>query len=279
MKPCALRCGVRAGALWVVLVGLAASIAPAPARAEITVNLESDAATDACIYDRACLKEAFLRAAFGGDPTQGASGRIVKWSGTIRAAVLGAEGLPEDRHQLSERAFNLAAAISRQAGINLRAARGDPSSPINLIMFVSDDFVRDRDGRFKPVIEQVFRGREEVYDAILNAEAGPVCRGQWYVNEHNAAAGAIAMIESDLPGDVFERCIYSNMLNVLGMPGPLPGELDSILNAAARRSSWTALDFVLLEILYHPLIEPGMTAREVGAVFPRVHADVIRGLG
>ncbi len=246
---------------------------PAP---ELKITLKSDEATEACLARRSCVQRAFLQATIG--DAKDRTGQLVKWGGPVRVGVLSSARLAKDGQVVTERALNLIGILSRQAGADLRSARGDTGAAINLILFISDDFKRDRDGRFAPIIAQVFKGNREVYDSILAADSGPVCRGQWFVDQKLSANGAIAMIESDLPLPEFERCIYSNMLKVLGLANDLDGDLDSVMNDAANRTSWTALDFVLLQILYHPRIKAGMTQQQILAVFPEVYADVMKAL-
>ena len=94
-----------------------------------------------------------------------------------------------------------------------------------------------------------------------------------------AVSVAVAMVQTDLPPDGFEQCLYSTMMKMLGLTGAVPDHLDSILNPTARQSTWTALDFILLGLLYHPLIEPGMTPRQIAEVFPWAYAEVIQKAG
>ena len=47
-----------------------------------------------------------------------------------------------------------------------------------------------------------------------------------------------------------------------------------MFNDTSRHSTFTSFDRHILNMLYHPLIEPGMTRREAARVLPEVAADV-----
>lgn len=260
--------GATAVALWVCL----AQLAPALAQ-DSTVTLSSNPATDACMQDQACLQQVFLSAALGGGQE-----RLSKWTIPVRAGVYAAKNMPQDRQVIGARALQIMSSIGRSAGANLYAANIDPSNPVNLILFVSDDFERDRDGRFAAVIDRVFSGRPQVYDSLLAGE-GPICVSRWSLDQLLAVTSAVAMVQTDLPPDGFEQCLYSTMIKMLGLTGGVPNHLESILNPAAGKTTWTALDFVLLGLMYHPLIEPGMTPRQIAEVFPWAYAEVMQKAG
>lgn len=260
------------GATFVALWACVTLLAPAAAQ-DSTVTLSSNPATDACMQDQACLQQVFLGAVLGGGQE-----RLSKWTVPVRAGVYAASNPPQDRLEIGARALEIMGSVGRSAGANLHAANNDPDNPINLILFVSDDFKRDRDDRFAPVIDQLFGGRREIYDALLTGEA-PICASRWSLDQAQAVSVAVAMAQTDLPPDGFERCLYSTMMKMLGLTGGVPDHLDSILNPAARKSTWSALDFILLGLLYHPLIEPGMTPRQIAEVFSWVYAEVIQKAG
>lgn len=83
-----------------------------------------------------------------------------------------------------------------------------------------------------------------------------------------------AVIVADEGNFLFRRCMVEEILQGFG-PVNDDATLDkSVFNDRSRHSSFTSFDRQILNMLYHPLIEPGMTRLEAARVLPKVAADV-----
>ena len=83
-----------------------------------------------------------------------------------------------------------------------------------------------------------------------------------------------AVIVADEGDFLFHRCMVEEILQGLGPVNDDATLEESVFNDRSRHSSFTSFDRHILNMLYHPLIEPGMTRREAARVLPEVAADV-----
>jgi hypothetical protein len=83
-----------------------------------------------------------------------------------------------------------------------------------------------------------------------------------------------AVIVADEGEFLFRRCMVEEILQGLG-PVNDDRALDrSVFNDRSRHATFTAFDRHILNMLYHPLIQPGMTRMEVARLLPAVAAEV-----
>lgn len=83
-----------------------------------------------------------------------------------------------------------------------------------------------------------------------------------------------AVIVADEGDFLFHRCMVEETLQGLGPVNDDRSLDQSVFNDRSRHSSLTDFDRHLLNMLYHPMIEPGMTKLEAKRVLPAVAADV-----
>lgn len=83
-----------------------------------------------------------------------------------------------------------------------------------------------------------------------------------------------AVIVADEGDFLFHRCMVEETLQGLGPVNDDRSLDQSVFNDRSRHSSLTDFDRRLLNMLYHPMIEPGMTKLEAKRVLPAVAADV-----
>ena len=241
-------------------------------RSQETIRLPSDEAADACIADMDCMRRLFLAATIGhGEGSRKASAQLFKWTGSARVAVLGDHQVREDVNGRTAAVLEKVGLLGKAASIDIKSAGGD--DVVNLLLLVSDDFARDRDDAFAELFETVFVGRPDLYDQ-LTAGDDPVCESRRFIEGDASIGGGIAAIGQEAPA--FERCIYRVLLQILGLRYPLGETVDSLLDPESVRETWTAIDFVLLKLLYNPMIKPGMDLKELTDVFPRVYDATLR---
>lgn len=257
----------------VLIVCLGASFLAEVDAEQPTIKLLSDEAADACIADMKCMRRLFLEATLGGDQKAGDKPQqLSKWTASAHIAVFTGDRVSLEQRSLIDRTLSQLSLLGRAAGADV--AMADTDEVINLIFLMSDDFLRDRDHAFADFLSTVFDGRVEVYDELLSG-GSPVCDSRRFL-EDGVVSGGVGLAESDMTAQRFEGCISRNMLQMLGLRYPLRRGIDSILNPESNRQTWTSIDFVLLKLLYDPMIKPGMEADRLAAIFPQIYENALR---
>ena len=85
-----------------------------------------------------------------------------------------------------------------------------------------------------------------------------------------------AVIVADEGEFLFQRCLVEEVLQGLGPVNDSEGLRDSVFNDSSGHSHFTKHDRYILNMLYHPRIQPGMNPAQVAAVLPSVIRDVRR---
>lgn len=83
-----------------------------------------------------------------------------------------------------------------------------------------------------------------------------------------------AVIVADQGEFLFRRCMVEEILQGLGPVNDDRSLKHSVFNDNSRHSTFTSFDRVLLNMLYHPAVRPGMTKRQVARAMPAVLADL-----
>jgi hypothetical protein len=83
-----------------------------------------------------------------------------------------------------------------------------------------------------------------------------------------------AVIVADEGEFLFRRCMVEEILQGLGPVNDDRSLNESVFNDMSRHSTFTDIDRHILNMLYHPAIEPGMTKLEARRVLPAVAAEV-----
>lgn len=73
---------------------------------------------------------------------------------------------------------------------------------------------------------------------------------------------------------LFDRCLVEEVLQGLGPMNDDASLVDSVFNDQSRHRGLTEFDRALMNVLYHPMIRPGMSGAEVHRMLPRVLADL-----
>lgn len=252
--------------------GSARAEEPAP-----TIKLLSDDAADECIRDQACMHDLFLEAATGGT-----DGPLLRSTKTSYAASFAGEGASQDLLAAIQGTMKEISLLATTAGaeFDLLASKGDSGERaaeqevINLMILISDDFARDRERAFAPLLSNVFAGDASMYDSLA-ASPDPICRAQLFADPSAAVQGALALAASDVERDMLKRCLHRLALNMLGLRHPLPADVDSLLNPTSPRKAWTSIDFLLVKLLHDPRVQPGMTSAQLSAVFPKIYGTLL----
>ncbi len=138
-----------------------------------------------------------------------------------------------------------------------------------LIVFTS--LKKMRDNAFKyiiatPELEQVLKGA--------------ICMASIESNKYAEIIRGVILIPVDSTrqsGRLLD-CIVEELTQVMGLPNDSAAVYPSIFNDLSIDSDLTGLDYLLLKMLYHPLLKPGMTEAQVREKLPAILAE-LRALG
>lgn len=73
---------------------------------------------------------------------------------------------------------------------------------------------------------------------------------------------------------LFARCLVEEVLQGLGPMNDDESLAESVFNDTSRHAHFTAFDEALMNVLYHPLIRPGMSGSEAHRALPKVLHDL-----
>ena len=107
---------------------------------------------------------------------------------------------------------------------------------------------------------------------IYNRPSSSFTPGKCLVRVVSTGAGisrSDAVIVADEGDFLFHRCMVEEILQGLGPINDDRSLSESVFNDTSRHSTFTDFDRRILTMLYHPLVEPGMTKLEVARILPR----------
>jgi hypothetical protein len=94
------------------------------------------------------------------------------------------------------------------------------------------------------------------------------------VSSANGIARSDAVIVGDEGDFIFRRCMIEEILQGLGPVNDDRMPAESVFDDDSRAASFTDFDRYIMNMLYHPLLRPGMTKAEARRVLPQVLAEV-----
>jgi hypothetical protein len=134
---------------------------------------------------------------------------------------------------------------------------------------VNIDLVRDRD---LPRTLTASYGAERAKE--IRASLDPQCLSGFRKNEAYEIEHSDVILTVDNGDFVFLDCAYEELLQSLGPINDTDKVPWTMFNDDVQMGFFDVYDQYLLNILYHPLVRPGMTVPEVKAVLPQVLIDV-----
>lgn len=198
----------------------------------------------------AAVLDAFGRIAFGNEFVVEADPRLKKWTAPIRWRVYAEVPLDGAERDFLDRHL---ARLERLTGLPFAEADRWPETNF-AILFVAED-------RYEYWIDRYIEPSRRHMVARL---AGTACLG--FLRHHRATfaiefAVAIIPVERARARGLVRSCIAEETTQVLGLPNDvaLPGTL---FNDGGTARDLTPLDEMLVRLLYHPSLWPGMRRAE-----------------
>jgi len=248
---------LRASALFLaVICGLTAIGAAHAEDPEIAKRraAEQKVFTDQQIFD------GFFKTAFGAEMRiAGRVDRIRRYDKPVRVYVE-SRAKPDRRAQLAE----VVADIKRHIA-NIDIAMTDDRKAATTVVRL----VRDRD--LARTLRTAY-GRDRARKIQRSLE--PQCLSGFRKDATYRIVASDVFLVADAGDFIFYDCAYEEMLQSLGPINDDSSVPWTMFNDEVQKGFFDVYDQYILNILYHPLIRPGMTREEVRALLPQVMPDV-----
>ncbi|HEY0327847.1 MAG TPA: DUF2927 domain-containing protein [Rhodopseudomonas sp.] len=212
------------------------------------------------LFSDAEILDGFFKTAFGAEfHLAGRVDRIRRYDGPVRVAITGVA-----RRDRTTQLGRVIADIATHVA-NLDIALAEPGAEAQ----VTVTLVRDRN--LYPAIAKSYgveRARE------IRSSLDPQCLSGFRKNERYEIQHSDVLLTVDNGDFVFLDCAYEELLQSLGPINDTDSVPWTMFNDDVQMGFFDVYDQYILNILYHPLIKPGMTVAEVKAVLPQVLPEV-----
>nr|WP_246433063.1 DUF2927 domain-containing protein [Rhodopseudomonas rhenobacensis] len=215
-------------------------------------------------FSDAEILDGFFKTAFGAEyHLAGRVDRIRKYPGPVRVAAEGADRR-DRKAQLARVVAEIAAHVE-----HLDIALAEQGSEAQMAAQVTVTLVRDRN--LYPAIAKSY-GAERAKE--IRSSLDPQCLSGFRKNERYEILHSDVILTVDNGDFVFLDCAYEELLQSLGPINDTDSVPWTMFNDDVQMGFFDVYDQYILNILYHPLITPGMTVAEVKAVLPQVLPEV-----
>lgn len=223
------------------------------------------AAQDVRRFSDQDLIDGFVRTVFGaedGQPTE-ASFRVKRFTGPVRLHIL---PVPSDvlpaaaaRARAAEARAIIARLQTRISGV--RFVFVDSPARANVLLVITDT------RNYHSVGARVL---DEGWEFIR----ATICAGKIAWDQRFVIRRAAAIVVADRGPALFQACVAEEVLQVLGPVNDQDDLIHSTFNDATDLGGFPLFDQFILNMLYHPLVRPGMTEDQARRVLPRVIAEI-----
>ncbi|RMF39191.1 MAG: DUF2927 domain-containing protein [Alphaproteobacteria bacterium] len=202
---------------------------------------------------------------------------LSKWLRPIRIAVyFGASVAPGQQRQDLADVARFSARLARLSGLDIALLADDTAGAANFVILYANrnervDIARSLAGTnagFDPAILADLRDGSPDKICFANTFENPDRPGELVY--------AMVVIKAETSGLLRLSCLHEELTQALGLANDDPRVRPSIFNDDEEFALLTAHDEMLLRMLYHPRLQPGMEAEEVVPLLPGILADVKR---
>lgn len=199
--------------------------------------------------------DAFARIAFGNEHEPAADPRLQKWASPIRWRAYEAVPLTTAERDFFHRHIER---LARLTGLEFTPAESWPEANF-VVYFVEESGYEAALGR------HLAPSRRHLLPRLAAATCTGIQRGHrvTHVLEY---AMAIIPVERARAKGLMESCIAEETTQLLGLPNDSDDVPDTLFNDVGAARDLTPLDEMLLRLLYHPRLQPGMRRAEALAV-------------
>jgi hypothetical protein len=224
-------------------------------------------------FEAIALQEEYARGA-GLRPSGGGESAVKKWGKPVRMALEFGASVPADQRVVDRNSVLMYA--RRLAGITGHPITVSDRNPNFHVLFMGED---DREAiapRIRALVPGIGDASLRLFDDLprsihclviaFSEKPGGYEYGQ-----------AIAVIRAEHPEMLRRSCIHEEIAQGLGLANDSPRARPSIFNDDDEFALLTDHDAMLLEILYNPALEPGMTADEALPIVRRLATALVDG--
>jgi hypothetical protein len=254
--------GVLRSSARVLAIGLAlvfAILDDAPAQAEHP-QISARRAVERKTFSDAQIAGGFFKIAFGAEfHVAGRVDRVRKYAVPVRVYV-DSLAKPDRRQEVAEVVADIRSRIK-----HLDIAMAEERESANVVVTL----VRDRD--LGKTIRALY-GRDRARQIQRSLE--PQCLSGFRKDPEFRIIKSDVLLVVDSGDFIFYDCAYEELLQALGPINDDPTVPWSMFNDNVQMGFFDVYDQYLLNILYDPRIQPGMTRQEVKALLPQILPDV-----
>jgi hypothetical protein len=239
---------------------MVATSAPLPAALAESPEIAQRRAAEPKTFTDAEIIDGFFKVTFGAEfHLAGRVDRIRKYDGPVRVFI-DSRATPNRAQQVASVIADIAARIR-----HLDIARTGKREHANMVVTL----VRDRDlSRTIRALYGVNRARR------IQKSLEPQCLSGFRKDDSFRILHADVLLVADVGDFVFYDCVYEELLQALGPINDDTSVPWSMFNDNVQMGFFGRYDQYILNILYDPRIQPGMTREEVRAVLPQVLPSV-----
>jgi predicted component of type VI protein secretion system len=202
----------------------------------------------------------FFKIAFGAEfHVAGRVDRIRKYAGPVRVYV-DSMAKPDRREQVAQVVADIRSHVK-----HLDIAMAEERDSANVLVTL----VRDRD---LPKTIRALYGRDRARQIQRSLE--PQCLSGFRKDPEFRIIKSDVLLVVDAGDFIFYDCVYEELLQALGPINDDPTVPWSMFNDNVQMGFFDVYDQYLLNILYDPRIQPGMTREQVKALLPQILPDV-----
>ncbi|QYK40563.1 MAG: DUF2927 domain-containing protein [Paracoccaceae bacterium] len=216
------------------------------------------------------LAENFVRVALydeyvqtgGGFTARETPSILRRWAAPVRVSLRFGDSVPAARQAVERaRVASYLARLSRVTGHSIRLADGAP----NFFLYIVDEDERRAMG---PQIAAAMPGLSAVeIGAFTGMPPSTYCQVSAVSDRSSGVyVRALAVIRAEHPDLMFLSCLHEEIAQGLGLPNDSPRARPSIFNDDQEFALLTPHDELLLRLLYHPSLRPGMTEAEASPI-------------
>lgn len=196
-----------------------------------------------------------------------------RWVGPVRVGLRFGDSMPPDRRATERaRVGSYLARLSQVTGHPIRLADGAP----NFFIFILDEDERRAMG---PQIVAAMPGFTTAETAAFTGM--PTSTYCQVSVQSDRATGvyvrALAVIRAEHPDLLHLSCLHEEIAQGLGLPNDSARARPSIFNDDQEFALLTPHDELLLRLLYHPALRPGMSVREARPIVESLASALLGG--
>ena len=203
----------------------------------------------------------------GYSPSSGRAGGLRKWTGPIRMTVEFGTSVPREQQASDHRLVTDYAA--RLARITRHPISVSGVNPNFHVLFMGED---DRDAlpaRIRQILPNIGESTLSIFRTMPRSIHCLVVAFSGGGDDH-IYRRAIALIRTEHPPLLRQSCVHEELAQGLGLADDSPQARPSIFNDDDEFALLTTHDEILLELLYHPELKPGMTPDEARPIVRRL---------